>query len=165
MEVLIFSDSHGKISPMLQAVARQPKAPSRIFYLGDGLRDLESVNWEGYLVSAVKGNCDFFGSVDYPEELLLSLEGHTLLLTHGARYNVKYGLEALKTASAEKGADLVLFGHTHRAYYEILPEGTTVGNKRLERPMHLFNPGSVGDGSFGTLLLTEDTVLFSHGRQ
>lgn len=63
MEALIFSDSHGKADTLLQAVARQPKRPARIFYLGDGLRDFESVDWSGFLVSAVKGNCDFFWGV------------------------------------------------------------------------------------------------------
>ena len=65
--------------------------------------------------------------------------------------------------AAKFDADIVLFGHTHEAYEETIPEGTLIGGKSLTRPMYLFNPGSIAQGSFGTLVLKRDCVLFSHG--
>ena len=46
----------------------------------------------------------------------------------------------------------------------IVAAGERVGERTLSRPMTLFNPGSIGyGGSFGHLLLTGETVLFSFG--
>lgn len=166
MEFLIFSDAHGRNEGMLRALARQPKAPDGIFFLGDGLRQMEPWLFGGIPLFCVRGNCDSFSPLwaDCPEEQLLSFAGHTLLLTHGAAYGVKSGTGLLETAAAEKGADIALFGHTHDPYLRCIPAGERVGRIVLERPLYLFNPGSIGyGGSFGHLLLNEQTVLLSHG--
>ena len=41
MEILIFSDSHGRVEGMQRALDRQPKRPDLILHLGDGAGDLE----------------------------------------------------------------------------------------------------------------------------
>lgn len=166
MEFLIFSDAHGRNEGMLRVLARQPKAPDGVIFLGDGLRQMEPGLFGGLPLFCVRGNCDWLSPLwaDCPEEQLLSFAGHTLLLTHGAAYGVKNGTGLLETAAAEKGADIALFGHTHTPYLHTFPAGSRIGARVLERPLYLFNPGSIGyGGSFGHLLLTEDTVLFSHG--
>lgn len=168
MELLIFSDSHGNRSNMQWAYDRQPVRPRQIIFLGDGLRDLDAVYFEDQPICAVRGNCDWFGG-DAREDATLELEGHRIFCTHGAVYNVKSGLERLKLAAAARNADIVLFGHTHRRHEEILPAGTVIGDHVLERPMYLFNPGSIGSGygadcnSFGVLTLQGRSVLLSHG--
>ncbi len=174
MELLIFSDSHGRTEGMQEALSRCVGKPGAVIFLGDGLRDFSSVDTDNAERYCVAGNCDVFSlfgiDEEAPEERLLVLEGHTLLLTHGHRFGVKGGCGALTAYAASKGADIVLFGHTHTPFLQILPKGTVIGGVPLSRPMYLFNPGSVshdtdGEGkSFGTLLLRRDTVLFSHGR-
>lgn len=167
MECLIFSDSHGKADRMERVLQEQPTAPSVIFFLGDGLRDSGFPRFERQTLYAVKGNCDggMFGALlPFGEECVVSLEGHRILALHGHRYGVKSGLGALLSYAVAAEADIVLFGHTHIPTEEVVPAGTTVGNRVLTRPVHLFNPGSLAEGSFGTLLLRGDTVLFSHGR-
>ena len=44
-------------------------------------------------------------------------------------------------------------------------EGELFAGVIVSRTTHLFNPGSIGgrEGSFGTLLLRGNEVLFSHG--
>lgn len=166
MEFLIFSDAHGRNTGMLRALARQPKAPDGVIFLGDGLRQMEPELFGGIPLFCVRGNCDWVAPLwaDCPEEQLLSFAGHTLLLTHGAAYGVKSGTGLLETAAAERGADIALFGHTHEPYLQVLPAGSRVGARVLARPLYLFNPGSVGyGGTFGSLLLDEQTVLLSHG--
>lgn len=166
MEFLIFSDSHGKNAGIRQAILRQKTAPDGVFFLGDGLRRLEKELFGGLPLFCVRGNCDWSsGSAqDCPEEQLLSFEGHRILLTHGAAYGVKSGIGRLELAAAEKGADIVLYGHTHCPQLQTVPAGARVGDITLERPMYLFNPGSVGDnGSFGCLLVRPDAVILSHG--
>ncbi len=164
MELLILSDSHGSMRNLREAVGRQLRRPEWILFLGDGLRDISDPALEISQILAVRGNCDLFWGDSAPADRLLPLGEHLAFLTHGDRYRVKYGLEELKLAAAERGADLVLYGHTHTPALEILPVGTLVGERRLERPMYLFNPGSIGGGSFGTLTLQGKSVLFSHGR-
>ncbi|MBQ9806517.1 MAG: YfcE family phosphodiesterase [Clostridia bacterium] len=163
MELLIFSDSHGKPDAMREAISRQVRRPDGVLFLGDGVRDAElleqDIPW--YMV---RGNCDWFGG-ERPDEIVMALEGHTLLLTHGHRYSVKSGLGALLSHAAEVGADVVVYGHTHTPDLQIVDTGEVVSGKPLEKPIYLFNPGSIGSFSrqFGTLTLRPDCVFFSHG--
>ena len=165
MELLIFSDSHGRAENLLAAEARQIKRPDAILFLGDGARDLSHLSIHNIPVWAVRGNCDWMSSdIADKTERLLYLEGHTVLMTHGHEYGVKGGLGALIAHAAEVGADIVLFGHTHVPTLQTVAVGERIGKTTLSRPMYLFNPGSIGyDGSFGTLTIKEDTVLFGHG--
>ena len=166
MELLIFSDSHGRAENMSLAIDRQVKAPDAILFLGDGARDIDRLFLVDTLLWAVRGNCDWYAS-DYADktERLLYLEGHTILMTHGHEWGVKGGLGGLISHAADVGADIVLFGHTHVPTLTTIAAGETIGKNVLSRPMYLFNPGSIGyDGSFGTLTLTGETVLFGHGK-
>ncbi|MBQ8309967.1 MAG: metallophosphoesterase family protein [Clostridia bacterium] len=170
MELLIFSDSHGRCEGMQKALSRQLRPPQAVCFLGDGLRDTESLRLERTMLYTVRGNCDWGMQTDVPTERTAVLEGHRLLLTHGHLYGVKGGVGALIAYAAKTASDIVLFGHTHMPYNTVIPAWERVGDVTLSRPMYLFNPGSIGhneDGkgySFGTLLLTRDTVLLSHGR-
>ena len=171
MELLIFSDSHGRAENIQCALSRQVKAPDAVLFLGDGARDLDRIFLCDVPLWAVRGNCDWSSS-DFADrtERLLYLEGHTILLCHGHEWGVKGGLGALIAHAADVGADIVLFGHTHKPTLETVAAGTQIGKTVLSRPMYLFNPGSIGynedgDGySFGTLTLRGDTVLFGNGR-
>ena len=166
MELLIVSDSHGRVENIQSALARQVKSPDAILFLGDGARDIDRLFVCDTPIWAVRGNCDWSSS-DYADrtERLLYLEGHTVLLVHGHEWGVKGGLGALIAHAADVGADIVLFGHTHKPTLVTVSAGEQVGKTTLARPMYLFNPGSVGEGgSFGTLTLKGDAVLFGHGQ-
>lgn len=165
MDVLIFSDSHGHGSRMQEALDRQISRPNAVFFAGDGLRDVDAVDFGSVDLYAVQGNCDWFSATAVRTELVTALGGHTILLTHGHMYGVKGGYGALLSHAAKVGADIVLFGHTHLPYLETIPQGSEIGGVILTRPLYLFNPGSIGmDGSFGTLVLRGENVLFSHGQ-
>ena len=166
MEYLIVSDSHGRPDRIEEMLQRQISPPVALFFAGDGLRDLEQVEMGNITLYAVSGNCDWFArSALSDTELLGNIEGHTFFLTHGHSYGVKGGIGVLIARAAQVGANIVLFGHTHQPLLQVIPKGTPIGNITLRRPMYLFNPGSIGnDGSFGTLTLRGDCVLFSHGQ-
>lgn len=166
MDFLIFSDSHGRPSNIRAALERQVTRPRAIFFAGDGLRDWNAVELNGIPLYAVSGNCDVFSPLaDAPRELVMSIGSHTVLLTHGHLLGVKGGNGALLKRAAEVDADIVLFGHTHSPFYETLAAGSVLFDKTLLRPMHLFNPGSIGmDGCFGTLTANGNQLLFAHGR-
>lgn len=164
MDFLIFSDSHGKRNKIDAVLDRQVRPPDAIFFLGDGIGDL-SDRERGIPVFRVRGNCDWrFGQEDVPEEEALCMEGRKIFLCHGHRFGAKSGSTGLLRAALERDADIVLFGHTHSPFLETVPAGTPIGSAVLQKPVFLFNPGSIGyGGSFGTLCLTSQTILFAHG--
>jgi putative phosphoesterase len=110
-------------------------------------------------VLAVSGNCDtftFYGGGNAEEEIVISLGGKRIMMTHGDLYSVKHSLTRIVAAASEKGADIVLFGHTHTPHLSYVSG---------ERPYYLFNPGSIKEYpyTYGILTLTENAILFSHG--
>ena len=164
MEFLIFSDSHGRKRRIEEVVARQVRPVDAVFFLGDGVGDLDDrVN--GIPVIRVRGNCDWVFDATSPirEEETVCFEGRRVFLTHGHRFGVKSGLGGLIRAARERGAEIVLYGHTHTPALERIPTGTEVGGEPISKPIYCFNPGSIAEGSFGTLTLTPETILFAHG--
>ena len=161
MKCLVFSDSHGSLRNMQEAL-RMNKDAEVVFFLGDGLSDIEAIalsdRSRAYFV--VRGNCDFrstFLSSDVAKVEKISIGGYNILLTHGDLYGAKGGDGALIALARRENADILLFGHTHLPYEKYIDE--------YERPMYLFNPGSVSlsGGSFGIMTL-DKIPLFSHGR-
>lgn len=130
MKWLIFSDSHGKLDYMKQAV--ELEKPQRILHLGDMVRDAERLQkmFPDIPVEMVMGNNDlYYGGA--PEERELSFLGKKVWLTHGHAYHVRLGVGALTTAARAKEAAVALFGHTHEPV--CFREG----------PMWVVNPGTV----------------------
>ena len=68
MKILVFSDSHGRLSLMLDAVAQEK--PQRVFFLGDNYRDGQSLSdaYPDIPMELVVGNCDFCAG---PTELVV----------------------------------------------------------------------------------------------
>ena len=166
MEILIFSDSHGRANGMQEAIARQVHRVDAVFFLGDGLRDVDSLELGNTPLYAVRGNCDWFSMSSAPDELLVPLGEHKIFATHGHLFNTKSGYGTLLAHAAKEGADIVLTGHTHMPHNEMLPAGTVIGGKPQTKPIYLFNPGSIhsANATFGTLTIRDGIVLLSHGR-
>jgi putative phosphoesterase len=116
--IAVVSDTHGDTSYIEKALRKIDRAKAHmIIHLGDYIRDAEYMQrrFNGRVIY-VKGNCDF-GS-DAKSELLETIEGKNLFITHGHKYDVKHSLTRLMFKAEEVGADLVLFGHTHIAMCE-----------------------------------------------
>lgn len=69
--------------------------------------------------------------IEIPESSNFVLAGRRIFVTHGHRHYVNYSMDTLYSIAENIPADIVLYGHTHRAYYE-----ETQGSLFL-------NPGSV----------------------
>lgn len=156
MKCIIFSDSHGDSRNMKEALRRNPDAEA-VFFLGDGLSDLETVaerdGCRAYL--PVMGNCDrsaVFSSTIVKKTDTICLEGQRIVYTHGDLYGAKYGIGGLLKLAGDTGASVVLFGHTHTPY------------QHYEDGLYLFNPGSISVGEFGIMLITDSGILLSHGK-
>lgn len=128
MKLLVFSDSHGTLGPMLRAV--RERKPDAAVHLGDYVRDAEALRraFPELPLRVLRGNCDFESKA--PERETFTLGGVPVFACHGHRYGVKTGLDALCDAGYFSGARLVLFGHTH-----------VPGTERAGE-MLLLNPGS-----------------------
>lgn len=172
MNLLVFSDSHGNRRALLRAVARQLELPPRerpdyLLFLGDGVSDFESLatyDLSGASLLAVKGNCDAWGASDLPEIREAVFANYRAVLTHGHRFSVKSDLTEAVRYAAEVQADLLLFGHTHIPHSLCFAAGETVYGVKLQKPLTVFNPGSIHDGSFGVVSLSEQGIVTSHGR-
>ena len=77
----------------------------------------------------VRGNNDFFSELPREEEFFIG--GHHVFITHGHGYYVSMGEERLKLEARGRGADIVMYGHTH------VPALT------VESDLVTLNPGSI----------------------
>lgn len=155
MKILVFSDSHGNSKNIIEAIERNNAKCDLIVFLGDGLKDISYIEekYPQLVFFKVKGNCDLIAG-NTPRESVLDLDGIRVLITHGDKYSVKYGLDTLLYACAEKEVDAVFFGHTH-CPTELCEY---VNDKRIQ----LFNPGSIGSGGTYGVVNTANGVLVTN---
>jgi putative phosphoesterase len=173
MTLLILSDSHGRPDRIREAIARVK--PDGILFAGDGLRDLAYCDLPSSGACplwAVKGNCDWMlspvivgdSALEAEDEELITAEGIRILLMHGHTYGVKGGLGRAIARAIAQDADVLIFGHTHTPVeLHLSPDNTFAFS--VQKPLTVFNPGSLGDrdASFGTLTIQKGQMLFGHG--
>lgn len=139
MNIGVVSDSHGDRQALKDLLAAMGRLDALCF-LGDMSRDAlfleeqlgkRSVRTAFY---AVRGNNDSYSKE--PEEMVLTLEGCKILMVHGHRQRVKQGLMSLSLRAQEVGAQVALFGHTHRPHMS------------CDHGVLLLNPGAAGRGLY-----------------
>lgn len=147
MKVLVFSDSHGETEYMMEAVRREE--PYAVVHLGDHARDADKLDRAFPLMPLcrVKGNCDL-GDLDNPTERMIQWGNCKIFASHGHRYGVKGGAMNFYYAALEQGAQVALFGHTHRACCEEI------------NGLWLLNPGACGGRTptYGIINIEEDSI-------
>ncbi len=147
MKILVFSDSHGAVRNIKKVIDEHLKYGSvdRVFFLGDGARDIMTVReqYPSLEFDYVLGNCDSSTSDKKLLEKLVDVGGIKLLLTHGHGLGVKEGLSRAADYAIAKGADVLLYGHTHVAI-DVTVDGSMGGHVRV------INPGSCGSTFFGS---------------
>ena len=115
--IAVISDSHQAQVRVNQFIELAKKERfDEIIFCGDGLDDLRRIEREvGMSCMSVAGNCDWFSrEKDTPREFAVKIAGVTLMATHGDRYDVKWQMDALSYRAEELGAQVALFGHTHK---------------------------------------------------
>ena len=148
MRLLILSDSHGRSSAIREAIEAQPEAKT-VFYLGDGLRDLEEIqaSYRSHTFYCVRGNCDW-AVIDTPEMAITDIGGVRIFYTHGHVYDAKFSLTRAALAAREREAQVLLFGHTHQPL-SVYDDG-----------LYVVNPGSIGKGhSYAILDITPAGIV------
>ena len=159
MKIIVFSDSHGNSRVINRVLSMHVDSSGYSIHLGDGAYDFLAIAplYKNLRFAAVAGNCDRASSMTAPTELLLSIDNFRLSLCHGHKYGVKFGTARLIKYAADAGADIALFGHTHKAYEAFIPDAGG------GRPIRLFNPGAAVAGSFGLIEIKDGSMLMSHG--
>ncbi|KUH55381.1 MULTISPECIES: metallophosphoesterase [unclassified Megasphaera] len=148
----LVSDSHGRFSCLEQMVDQAPDVCCWI-HGGDYCEDAEDLGaYAAVPVYAVLGNNDYLTDLNVPERRLVKAAGLTIAVIHGSQWYGEKRLQKLEEWGHHAGADLVVFGHTHRQYL-------------LEREdLVIVNPGSISrprDGREGTyaIVIAEDGRL------
>jgi uncharacterized protein len=141
----VMSDSHGNVALVRQILRREALLTYWV-HCGDGCRDLDHA-WVAetggitvdaspkHTLVAVSGNCD--SPVWAPRESVFEALGTRFLVFHGDRLRVQLDLQGAVDEAHRHDAQVVLYGHTHRADY------------RVDEGVHLFNPGSLQRGQDG----------------
>lgn len=117
MKVLIVSDTHRHNDNYIKVLERVAPV-DMVVHCGD-IEGSEYLIAEsaGCPVQMVVGNNDFFS--DLAREKEFNIGKYKVWLTHGHTYYVSMGNESIKREAKERGADIVMYGHTHRPVVDI----------------------------------------------
>ena len=112
MKVVIVSDTHGS-HRNLEKVLKEEKPMDMLIHLGDveGGEDYITA-LEDCPTHIVRGNNDFFSDLPGEEEFMIG--DYHIFISHGHYYYVSMGEERLKEEARARGADIVMYGHTHK---------------------------------------------------
>jgi hypothetical protein len=132
VRILIVSDTHGRNDNYLRVVESIGEL-DMVIHLGD-------VEGSEYLiqeavdcpVEMVAGNNDFFS--DLPMEKFIQIDRYRVMITHGHRYYIGMGNEVLKREAIAEGADIVMYGHTHKPVVDISKDIIAINPGSLSYP-------------------------------
>lgn len=129
MRVLIVSDTHRQNNNYLKVLERV-RPIDMVVHCGDA-EGSEYLICEsaGCPVEIVAGNNDFFSNL--PRESEFEIGNYRVWLTHGHNYYVSMGNETIKKEAVSRGADIVMYGHSHKPVVDI------------EKGIIAVNPGSL----------------------
>ena len=152
MKIIVMSDSHGNYYALEKIVTNF--YGDLYIHLGDGERELDKIclKYPDKNFMHVAGNCDF-ASLSQDEILFSPDDKNCIFAVHGHNYGVKGSLEPLKNLARQKGANILLYGHTHARFNE------------YDNGLYTMNPGSVScprDGnkpSFGIIDITPQGIV------
>ena len=163
MKILVFSDSHGRVSNIKKAMDEHLKhgGVDQVFFLGDGAPDIMLLEklYPDILFDYVLGNCDSTTSNPKHLEKLVTVGDVKFLLMHGHNHGVKDGIQRAVDYAIEKGADVLLHGHTHVSV-DMTVDGSYRGHVRV------INPGSCSSyyfGSYATIYVEGKNVVCGFG--
>lgn len=149
MRIIVLSDSHKHIANLVEAISNEPTAEI-VYFLGDGTYEMDEVReiFKEKMFIIVRGNCDFIDTVPLCD--IRSVDTCKIYASHGAVENVKLSFVGIKNEAIKNSCNIALFGHTHQKYYN------------YEDGLHLFNPGSIKEGSYGVIDIMENGIMCFH---
>lgn len=143
MKLLITSDVHGSKERLEEVINKHKDID---YHINAGDMCLDYHLYERYHIITVKGNNDFFSKEPY--ERIFELGNLKILLTHGHKEHVKFGLDRLMIKAQLQEVDMVIFGHTHERYLD------------QDSQITILNPGALGDYHKSYAVYDEGQVTF-----
>ncbi|KIR03299.1 putative phosphoesterase [Lachnospiraceae bacterium TWA4] len=136
MKIIVVSDTHGNCDNLVRVMETEKRA-DLLIHLGDLLCSPEEIKEiAGCPAQIIAGNNDFFSALDREKEF--EIEGYKIFMTHGHKYQVGLGTSYLRDVAHKKGADIVMYGHTHR------PEVSFYNQLMILNPGSLTSPRQEG---------------------
>ncbi len=150
--LLVISDSHGSRQILEEIIRNYGKECHALIFCGDGACDLAYIlnlskkdkDFQEALppvIALARGNGDpstypvnpHF-SLNIPNSQLLIVNGHKILVVHGHREGVDFGLENLGLEMQLSECKLAFYGHTHIAREDRLQDYQIVNPGSCARP-------------------------------
>lgn len=156
MKVLVMSDTHGRLDHAKMIIERLlPDHLNAILHCGDYINDMLSLKKSYPMIDiyGIAGNCDlFFGSGE--SDKLITLEKVPIFMTHGHKYDVKWGsYDSLIDDANAHDAKIAVCGHSHEAYIDKRDGILVINPGSLTLPRDSFHP------SYALLELEEGKIL------
>ena len=156
MRIIVFADTHEDRRSMREVFRRNEDTAQVFIFLGDGVSHLNKMRiaYPDKTIYSVPGNCD--DPSTGPDFDIKQIGDVKVLFTHGHNWGVKYSVERVFYKAKEVGADIALFAHTHKRFYEYV-EG-----------VHILNPGSAAfprDGKkpcYAFIDVTPNGIMCAH---
>ncbi len=152
MKILVISDSHNVILDSQIEDIKKEGQFDLLIHCGDKYHDADKFAEKLHIekVLNVPGNCDYT-VIGMEPTIIQVIEGKKFIITHGHLFYVKLSLNQLKAYAKKNKADIVIYGHTHKAKNEIKDN------------VLFFNPGSTifpndGKASFGVIEINEGNI-------
>ncbi len=118
--LLVCADSHGDMFSLARVFIWAGKQEIKnIAFLGDGIQDLAPAMARARYypnIYAVKGNNDW--GAQETDQRLIDFAGKKFFLSPGHRHGVSYNISRLLNIAQDLGAEVLLYGHTHRMFQE-----------------------------------------------
>lgn len=137
MKILVFSDTHNYLDNAREVLRRIGGQMDMVLHLGDHDTDAMELKRNFHLSRSIMCWATTITPGIRPIRRWYS-QAEKLLLVHGHKQRVYWNYDSISYWAEEQGADVVLFGHTHRPVYD--DRGRVM----------LFNPGSISMPRGGT---------------
>jgi hypothetical protein len=132
MKVLIVSDTHGSLGNL--NIVLEKEAPiDMLVHLGDVEWQMQEImELADCPVHMIAGNNDFLSKLPNEEEFQIG--NYHVFTTHGHAYLVSLTEEKLQEKARSLGADIVMYGHTHRPALTVEEDLVTLNPGSLTYP-------------------------------
>lgn len=146
MRIVIMSDSHKRVGTLLDIIERHKDNADLFLFLGDMDNDFDEVlmAYPNIPYKRVVGNNDWF-SVN-PASDIITLNSKKIFFTHGHLFHVKRGNDEIMEYCRKIGADICLYGHTHKQF------------TNYDNGLYMMNPGAAMMGEYGIIDITENGI-------
>lgn len=147
MKILIFSDSHGETTNMINII--NERKPNFVIHLGD-FEDDAKILYELFPnIIYIKGNNDTYSRNS--DNKIITIDNFRFFICHGHNFDVNSGIDEIINIALLNNCKIALYGHTH------------IKHKSIHNDIIILNPGSItcprdNTKSYGEITISNHTI-------